>query len=630
MDAQVEAGEDKNASIVERWCIALDHAGKSQEKWEEKGKKIVERFRDEDRGNETSDEYSSNRRLNILWSNVETLKPAIFARLPKPVVKRRFQGQDPIGRAAAEVIEKALDYVVDSYDFYSVIESIVEDYLLPGRGMARPVYKPVYGEEENEFDDDDMPVLDENGEPKTFTPVVFEDCYCEYHFWRDIRIGPAKRWEQVPWVAWRHYMDRHEFSEKFGKDLASKPIFNHMPEGMEGNDKNQTMAQAEVWEIWSKKEKKVFWICKELDERPLKLGEPPINFKGFFNTPKPLFSIKTNDKMVPVPDFCQYQDQAQEIDDLTQRMDKLVKAIKVVGFYAGDEKATIAKALDEYNENVLIAVDDWAMFAERGGVEGMISWYPVDRVIQVLDKLFQAREAAKQELYEITGLSDILRGAGNPNETATAQRIKGQFATLRVSDRQSMVQRYVKDLIAMQAEIICEEFSLETIKEMTGLEYPEETWQQIYQLIQTDSLRRFRIDIETDSMIQVDEEAEKSSRIEFLTAAMQMLEKAAAIVQTMPDAAPLFGKMILFGVRAFRTGRELEEAFEEVIDKMSQPQQPDPQQQQLQQEQLQMLKAKMEAEIRNEMAQAEKNQTDADKNAAEAEQTRIQNQLGVV
>src|SRR4051812_20793707 len=41
-------------------------------------------------------------RYAMLWTNTETLKPAVYARTPKPVVVARHKDRDPVARAAAE------------------------------------------------------------------------------------------------------------------------------------------------------------------------------------------------------------------------------------------------------------------------------------------------------------------------------------------------------------------------------------------------------------------------------------------------------------------------------------------------------------------------------------------------
>ena len=89
-------------------------------------------------------------------------------------------------------------------------------------------------------------------------------------------------------------------------------------------------------------------------------------------------------------------------------------------------------------------------------------------------------------------------------------------------------------------------------------------------LLRQDKLRGFRIDIETDSTVQGDAEQEKAQRIEFLTATTKFIETAAEVTQLVPEFAPLAAKMLAFGVRGFRVGRDLESAIEDFCDKAEQ------------------------------------------------------------
>jgi hypothetical protein len=44
-------------------------------------------------------------------------------------------------------------------------------------------------------------------------------------------------------------------------------------------------------------------------------------------------------------------------------------------------------------------------------------------------------------IYEVTGISDIVRGQGNAQETATAQEIKSQWGSLRIRKLQKQIER---------------------------------------------------------------------------------------------------------------------------------------------------------------------------------------------
>jgi hypothetical protein len=291
-----------------------------------------------------------------------------------------------------------------------------------------------------------------------------------------------------------------------------------------------------------------------------------------------LYATTTNGTLVPVPDYTEYQDQADQLDDLTGRIAMVTKALKVAGLYPSDERE-IARLFNEGVENQLLPVTNWAAFMEKGGLEKVIMLLPIEKISAVLRDLTEIRGVIKNDLYEITGIADIIRGSTKANETATAQRIKGQYATMRLSDKQQEVARFVRDILRMMGEIMCEHFSPQTLLLMSdydqsddpGLEGMQKTIAAI-ELLKNDKIRGFRIEIEDESTIAQDDEAEKAGREQFLQATSAFLQQAVPAGQAVPEMAPLLGKMLMYGVRGWRVGRDLETAFEDTLSKMEKAQ----------------------------------------------------------
>jgi hypothetical protein len=81
--------------------------------------------------------------FNILYSNVETLFPAIYSSVPRPSVKQRFkEDNDPESQAAAHAATRMLEYLldtgVDGYEtFDEGMKNAALDALLPGRGVNK-------------------------------------------------------------------------------------------------------------------------------------------------------------------------------------------------------------------------------------------------------------------------------------------------------------------------------------------------------------------------------------------------------------------------------------------------------------------------------------------------------------
>ena len=90
----------------------------------------------------------------------------------------------------------------------------------------------------------------------------------------------------------------------------------------------------------------------------------------------------------------------------------------------------------------MIAVDNMTAIIGKstqagGGLNGVVQWLPMDHVIQTLLGLYQAREQAKDILYEVSGISDIVRGQVDPREKASQSKIKANFASQRLEQRRT-------------------------------------------------------------------------------------------------------------------------------------------------------------------------------------------------
>jgi hypothetical protein len=598
-----EKKEVNKADEGRRWLNDLKLAKREDEKWCKRGDRIIKRYRDE----RTEYARGSEKRYNILWANVQTLLPALYGKTPRAQVERRWKDQDPIGRTASVILERALQFEIDHYgEFDAASRSAVLDRLLSGRGTAWIRYEMV------------QTILAE-GEPgpeQGRTPV-------DYVFWKDFRCSPARTWEEVTWVARRVYMSRGEGIERFGEDFKDVPL-SHEPIGID-ELKNQGSSQSEieslkkapVWEIWDKGSKCVYWVAEGYSTL-LDYKEDPYGLDNFWPCPKPLYATQTTDTIVPIPDYALYQDQAEELDRLTQRISMLTAAVKVVGVYDATQEG-IQRMLTEGVDNTLIPVSTWAAFGEKGGLKGTVDFLPIDVVVRALNECYVAREQAKQVIYEVTGLSDILRGASVASETATAQQIKSQYASLRLKRLQIDVAEFTSAILRIKAQLMSDLYTPEALIEMSGIAGTQDAQyaEQAVQLLKTEPIRTFRIEVASDSLVEMDEAGEKESRVEFLTAVGTFMERSLPVAQQVPEMAPLIGEMLLFGVRAFKGGRPMEAAFDDAIAKLKAPKEqgpppPDPEQ----------IKAEAAMQLEQMRQQAEQGKVQA---SAQIEQFKAQN-----
>ena len=603
---------------LERYLRATGTYDNEFAKWQSRTKKLIKRYRDDTRG-QTGNETA---KFNILWSNVQTLIPAVYARLPKADVTRRFGDNDPVGRVAARLVERAIDFELEHYpDYRNTMKYCVEDRFLGGRGTSWVRYEPHVAPQGIGDDGELITGTIERGEgaPPDMEQVEYERSPTDYVHWRDFGHSQGRTWEEVTSV-WRWvYMTREALVERFGEEMARKIPLDTGPEPINVyNDSARNYNRAKICELWDKETLKVYWFCKGMSDF-IDVRDDPLGLEGFFPCPRPLYATTTSDSLVPVPDFVLYQDQAVELDILSDRIDGLVKALRVRGVYDASQPA-LQRLMTEGDNNALIPVDRWAAFGEKGGLKGSIDLLPLDTIAQCLIQCYQARADIKSQIYEITGISDIIRGQSMASETATAQQIKGQYAGLRLRAMQEDVALFATELLRMKAQILCTKYQEKTILEYATAEQMSDADKalipQALQLIRDKPLRNFRIDIAADSLVQIDEAQMKQERVEFLTAFSQYIQSALPVSQAEPALAPLMLNLLKFGVQAFKGSRPIEGEIDQVAEQLKQAAanpKPNPQ--------LEAQQAQVQAEAQMEMQKAQM--------AAQAEQAKLQTQMQV-
>lgn len=643
-------------------------------KWYERARKISRRYKDE-RGTETE----SKTRFNILYSNIQTLLPAAYGSNPNPDIERRFRDDDVLGRVTSDILERCTAYFVKTEKFGSTVKKSLLDRLLGGRGIAWARYIPHMRDmelqqfpeeiqEEGQEITNDAEMGDEVKEPaplaEPLQEVYYEEAYPDYVHMEDFGHNIARVWHEV-WIVWRRvFLDKDEIKERFPditEDQLAEIAFDQgMMDEKSGNENKseQVRNKAEIFECWNIKTKKAYWLHKQSKEF-LDEVDDPLGLPDFFPCPKPLYAVLDNNSLVPTPDYVEYQDQARELDEITARISSITKSLKIVGVYDASVEG-LSRLLEEGYENYMIPISQWTTFAAKNGLEGTTSFLPIEQNAKVLLALYDARDRVKADLYEITGIADIIRGDTKASETATAQRIKGQFATLRLSDLQGKTSEFAKDLVVKIANIIAKHFSIDTIKQISGVrlmtaqekqtfqmqqqqiqgQYAQAqkmqqaaqaqgqnlpappppppidnkmqemldnpTWEEVEQLLRDQPHLCFKIDIETDSTIISDRQEEQQARVEFLKAAGEFMVQ---MKDMPPETMPLLAEMLMFGVRGFKVGKAIEGQFRVMMNKIEQmaknppPPKPDP------------AMAKVQADIQAQQARAVADKADAENDA---------------
>jgi hypothetical protein len=606
----------------EDWYNCIAQYERTFKEWEGRADKIVKRYRDESRSRN-----NPQAKFNILWSNVQTITPAVFARLPRPDVSRRFRDNDPIGRVASMMLERALEYEIEHYgDYSSAMKQTVQDRLLGGRGTAWVRYEPhITGQQGGMGEDmpeDGIQVTEDTDEAETEGGIYreseerieYECAPVDYVYWRDFGMTVARTWEEVTAVWRKVYMERPALVERFGEELGGKIPLDTKPDTSKSF--NQKMGEgsreALIYEIWDKTTGQVLWLSKSMG-KVLDVRDDPLQLENFWPCPKPMFATLTTDSLIPVPDYVLYQDQARQLDTLADRIDGFIQALRVRGVYDASEPS-LQRLFTEGENNALLPVKNYAAFSEKGGMAGAINLVDIAPIAAALQSSYAAMDQVKGQIYEIMGIADIQRGQTDPNETLGAQIIKSNNASGRLKTMQHEVVNFATALLQIKAQIICQHFTDDTIVKISGAMQLSPQDQalipQALALLKDEPAKNFRIEVTTDSMIYQDEQQEKQDRVEFLTAVSQFMQTALPVAQTSPELTPLLMEMLKFGVTAFKAGKGMEGLIDETADKFraqaqaaeGQPKPPTPEMQKLQM-QAQMEQAKLQAQAQAKQAE---------------------------
>lgn len=561
------------------WMEELKTSDKNLEVFHKRASAANRRFLDE-RSNEDIT------RLNLFHSNITTLRSFLFGNAPKSDVGRRYaDANDDVGRVASETLRRMINNDIEESGntFSAVLQCSLDDRLLAGLGCARVRYVLETGTREIE------PYQSPEGETVSAESYMTkEEADVEYVHWRDVRWGFCRTWDKMPWMAFRAYLRKDEVAERFGEDVAERLEYKEIgpntekEEEYEGDAKD-SWQRACVWELWSKRHRKCFWLSPGGYDKILDTKDDPLGLKGFWPTPKWMAANTTTTIFEPIPDYYFAQDIYNEIDDLENRICLLTDAVKAVGVY--DEAAKgIARMLNEGVDNELIPIKDWQRFSEKGGLEGSVDWLPLEAIVAAIDKLRELLAEKIAMLFQITGLSDIMRGQSSSSKdvSATEQKIKTKFGSIRIQSMQDEFARYASELAGLKAEIICKHFSPQTIAETSGMQssMDAQLLPQAIQLLKSSwDDAAWRIEIKPETVAMTDYQQLQSERVEYLNGLATFMQSSVPLVQLHPAAAPVLLEMLKWGLAGFKGSQQIEGVLDRAIQTLtSQPpaQKPDP------------------------------------------------------
>ena len=490
------------------------------------------------------DDEGSNKDVpdfNILHSNVETIVPSIYNSTPAPDIRPRHNAKDQAAKAVSDILERAISAQIDDNRLDAEIEASAQDAFMAGRGIVRV-----------KFDADEVAPVVEGMQPT----ISNERLVFEVVSWRDYREGPAKRYDSVPWVAYRHSISQSDMDDM--TDEGIKDAYKN-ENGLQDEDQE---LDADIWEIWCKETGKAYFVADQ-SQKVLSIKPDPMGLTGFFPQAEPVQPITGTGKRTPVCPYKVYKTLAEELDKITRRINAIVSGLKVRGGVAGG--TADFEALANAGDNELVPISNVEGLVAQGGLDKAIVWWPVEQAITVLRELYIQRDQTKSSIYEITGISDIIRGQGNAGETATAQQIKTEWGALRIKKMQRLIERQVRDLFVIASEIISRNFSIPTLQKMSGIQITPDIGQLLQQ-----PLDQYRIDVESDSTIKADTSRSRREMASFLEGTASFFGAMAPIIAQAPGAAQPIIEIYSSFSRQFSLGKAAEDALDAFVESAQQ------------------------------------------------------------
>lgn len=556
-------------TVVDLWLEKIALAKSDEEEWRQSAL-------------DAADVYEAakdkNSAFNIYHANVETIIPSLYNSTPIPDVRRRYDpdpldeaefaglppeqqqmamqqaqatldAQAKLSRNAAEMTERALLFSVDDYNFDDVMEDTVRDAQVTGRGVPR---------------------IRRYSEPDRVKTELVP--------WNRFVRGPGISWEVVPWVAFRHDLTRPQVEQIIGdspdKDrmLAEIGFTSPREDGQEvGTKPNETkhagvLKTIPVYEIWSKSDRSAIFITSQYKSKPLAVLGDELGLKDFFPVPKPLQFVRRLASQVPICPYDVYAPLIKEIDKISRRITALIEQLKIKGSYDAKMFPDF-KQLEDADDGKFIPSSSGEQFV--GGtikLEDCVVYWPIEQIIKVITALYEQRESVKQTIFEVMGVSDILRGQVDPREKLGQSEIKAQSGSLRLKRSQAEVARLARDLFRMKAEVIHNHFTKESLSEMTSMRVSDEMIAHI-----RSNARTYSIDIEADSTVRADMSRFQDELNAFLNGTAQMAQAATGMAPVMPKVVPALLEVYAEFASRFNLGKKGEQALDRLAEASKEP-----------------------------------------------------------
>lgn len=551
------------------------------------------------------------------WYSIFKIRQSlVLSRLGIPICKDTTQdGNDGVGATAAVLRERLAVNLAKTFPMFDVMAASRDDFLATNFGICRAYYEreevkqqvkeyitpqetidetgepsvkfidsegEEIGETEIRKDDEGFfvyhdEVIDVENEKVCLEPVVYTEVYVD----PDIR-----RWSRCRRIAFEMQYSEVEFREIFGM----KAVLGLAKQDQDDEGSAAKKQNIKVFEYWDFYAKEVYWFAEnsadfitpkgyllpeEVEENEageIEARKGLYNLDGFFPCPPPLIMNAPTDEFWPVPEYYQLMEIFDEIHTIFSRMMETTRAYRArLMFDSGIEG--LAEAINEMPESGAIGISNLskALVTAGGDVRNVAQYIPTEGIIASLQQLYISLEQRLNTVYRLTGISDMLQGLASDQTQRTfgERQMTEKYALNQLEEPQRKMQEYVRDCYELITEMALKNFKDSSLDMyMMPATLPEAQKQDYVaarEMLKQNS-KRFRIDLETDSTIALNEQYDKQMRIELTNTLTSALEKTANIAQTSPELANVELHALRYLIQGFRQGKLFQSEILEAID----------------------------------------------------------------
>jgi hypothetical protein len=389
-----------------------------------------------------------NNRANIFYANIEALMSLVLPSVPqfkahlrqKPEVNDETRERTKFYDLAVKIIEEACQWYIYESLTKDDFRNFKLDYFITGRGVLWVDYVPSSNEGELSRVDVD------------------------YVHWLDFAYDPKLKWQEVRWVGRRKFLSEQKLQELYpGLDFEefqfSNDIYNRLSQDSARQMIDTTYMRsggkyAEIWEIWDKYTKLRLIVSDQYIDKIIDFeAVEGVQEKMFFPTPPPPVGIKNGVDLRPTSEIWSYLPELRQLSYISARKEELLRGLQLKGFVSSENRDLVQQINNAQDGSIYVA----AMNPQNP--QAPVTYIDNKPKVEMLSVLSQEHDSLKNNIYEISGISDQMRQVSAqsdaPEETATEVKTKTTFGSRRLREKQDVLAEYFKDVYTLVFQRVC-------------------------------------------------------------------------------------------------------------------------------------------------------------------------------